>query len=650
MTRTGSGPAESVRATQRLTPALGATLSIAGLTWLLIELWRAWTPGLITIFGRAAETPPELIGLFALGVMGTPLLLLALSGRVLVRRHTAYLLSTAVALAARIVIPFLDGNRPLLWTASVGVAAGVLSLAIAAARLGSTLLPGLFAGVAAAATTHAALGTWGAVWRTDWAEIACLTALVAAVVAGLLETRSTPSTAAPTWLAWVTLPVLLVAGMTLANTARGGVAFIGGPVVVAVAATIAALLANRVRPSRPIQVIGAVLFLAATAVTMLPEATVDGIPGRLPMWTILGFAVGMPAAAVLLSGAGHRERARRAPALAVGGGAVIFTALLFAVFAGYDMGYRADWVVPLVATVVAVVAVARGTSRGDHGDRETLRDPGPKTPGRAIASAVGAITVSLLLAGLGPFATLRPLEGGTPSHGDGNHRVMAWNLRMGYGINGTFRPVETAELIRASGADIVLLSEIDRGWLLNGGQDQLRILARLLGMHAKFAPAADQMWGDAVLSVDPLGEATGHPFPTYDSLTGAQALAVNVLTRSGELRVISTHLQPDAEGPDSTLRQATDLAAIMAASRTLPTIAGGDLNTQLDDKAWQVLLDTGYTDALASARPMLTSSSDRLEKEIDHILVSPGLTATRPQAVQSLLSDHLPVVVDIRVR
>ncbi|WP_338751697.1 hypothetical protein [Janibacter alittae] len=54
---------------------------MATLVWLLIELLRGWTPLLITVFGRAAETPPEILGAFAVGVTATPLVVLLVLGR-----------------------------------------------------------------------------------------------------------------------------------------------------------------------------------------------------------------------------------------------------------------------------------------------------------------------------------------------------------------------------------------------------------------------------------------------------------------------------------------------------------------------------------------------------------------------------------------
>ena len=94
--------------------------------------------------------------------------------------------------------------------------------------------------------------------------------------------------------------------------------------------------------------------------------------------------------------------------------------------------------------------------------------------------------------------------------------MVAYNLRMGYGIDGRFDQHAVAELLGRQHADVILLSEIDRGWLLNGGQDQLRIVARLLDMEAAFGPAADQVWGDAILSREP---APGRPEPARWTVT-----------------------------------------------------------------------------------------------------------------------------------
>ena len=125
-----------------------------------------WTPSLITIFGRAAETPPELIGAFALACGAAPLLLLLL---VLPRSHRPRHASRCVLLVvARVALALTDGDRPQLVVASLGTVAGLWWLALACGTQARAVVPGLAWGLLLATTTsHAALGTYGAVWRRD---------------------------------------------------------------------------------------------------------------------------------------------------------------------------------------------------------------------------------------------------------------------------------------------------------------------------------------------------------------------------------------------------------------------------------------------------------------------------------------------------
>ncbi|HZB49070.1 MAG TPA: endonuclease/exonuclease/phosphatase family protein, partial [Mycobacteriales bacterium] len=80
-----------------------------------------------------------------------------------------------------------------------------------------------------------------------------------------------------------------------------------------------------------------------------------------------------------------------------------------------------------------------------------------------------------------------------------------------------------------------------------------------------------------------------------------------------------------------------------------PVVVGGDLNTQPADPAFRALLDAGLTDALAGARPLPTSPADAPAKEIDHVLVTPGVVAADAVAPRSTASDHLAVAVTLRL-
>src|SRR3546814_12363667 len=93
---------------------------------------------------------------------------------------------------------------------------------------------------------------------------------------------------------------------------------------------------------------------------------------------------------------------------------------------------------------------------------------------------------------------------------------------MGYGMDGEFDPRAVAAQIADQDPDVVLLSEVDRAWLLNGGQDQLAILARLLDMEAHSGPAADPVWGAAILPDLPAADVRSRPLDSFGPATGAR--------------------------------------------------------------------------------------------------------------------------------
>src|SRR3546814_5505205 len=103
----------------------------------------------------------------------------------------------------------------------------------------------------------------------------------------------------------------------------------------------------------------------------------------------------------------------------------------------------------------------------------------------ALRAGAGTIAIALMAALFGPYITVAAVvDDDTGGAGQGL-RVVAWNLRMGYGMDGEFDPRAVAAQIADQAPDVVLLSEVDRAWLLNGGQDQLAILALLLAIDRK---------------------------------------------------------------------------------------------------------------------------------------------------------------------
>lgn len=606
----------------RLAPVFAVAVAI----WIFDDAVKVWGPSLITIFGQAAQTPAELMGLYALGCLLAPFALLALA-----RRWSGVAWAIlGVALLARAAVPFVGGGQAQLWIASIGVASVVAWLAIIVSRNAGALAASTALGLLLAAGVHAALGTWGAVWRIDAWSIVLL------VVQLGLAAWTAPAALAgadrlPRRRAWFFLPALLVAGIALANVGRAStIDPVLGPVLV-VAGCLLALLAAAAPSTLVSRVVAALVLVASAGASLLAADPGAATPGVLPGWVLVAFAVGPPALVHLLRGPGL---AGRSAGFAVAGGGIVWVLLFFAFYAGYDLGYRADAVIVVAAAVIGFALVP---GRDVAGER------------RPVPLAAVAAVPALLLAAFGPALTIAPVaELGEPEAGAEGEPldVVAYNLRMGYGMDGRFDPVAVARVL--DGADVALVSEIDRGWLLNGGQDQLAILGRLTGSPVFFAPAADQVWGDAILTRLPAEAVVGTPLPDYGAVTGAGMLSLRTDWGGEPLWLVSTHVQPTEMQADGTIQQVGDLAATLrerAAEGLL--IVGGDFNLEPGTPSWQTILDAGVVDALAAARPLPSSDSLEPTTQIDHIFVSPGIRPSDAHTVDTTASDHLPVRVTL---
>ena len=317
---------------------------------------------------------------------------------------------------------------------------------------------------------------------------------------------------------------------------------------------------------------------------------------------------------------------------AVAAGMLVFALGAVGYYSAYDLGYPNAAVPVVVAGLVAAVAFAA---------RPVVhRLPGPFPPLRAAAAVTALALLAPVLADDIPVASNRD---GPPER----LTVVAYNIRMGFGLDGRFDLPGLTEVVDRQRPDVVLLSEVDRAWLLNGGHDTLDLLADRLGMPYVFGPAADPVWGDAVLSRWPMRDPRTLPLPAVGAPTGAQALAVTLDLGDGvRTAVVSTHLQPPpGRGPVVQARAVADFATRYAAGR--PLVVAGDLNTEPGDEAYAEFTDAGLTDAFAAARPLATSPADDPRQQIDHIFVSPGLTPGDPVAPRSTASDHLPVAVTL---
>ncbi|MFC4584603.1 endonuclease/exonuclease/phosphatase family protein [Sphaerisporangium corydalis] len=636
-----------------------AVLALAAGVLLLTDVLRVFLPSLITLFGRAGDTPPERMGLYAALWFVLPFAAVPLTRP---RGPRPVVLVSAVLLVAdRLALQATDGGALQLYVASAGVSVSLVFLYGCALTTPRRAVPaGMAAGLAASAIVHLLLDQVDLVWRDGPLPWLAAAAVCAAFLWAVRRTsppgEPVPGDVAPAGLWFVFGPTLVLHGMYLetvglAEVSRAGERGSSETVVRVVLAVVSQLVlvsfattpvGNKWVPIAGFPV-SAILMIATSSWTPSPLVA-------LTLGGCLAVAGRRPASSPVRSG------------LALLGGALVFLVAVFVYYAAYDidLGFPNAVVPVLMAALVTVVAVRAAAGAGP------MLLTSPFRPGRPLAFAA----VVLVAAGA---AAWRPLPDVRATSGN-EFTLVAYNIRMGFGLKGTLDLDRIAAWARSERPDVVLLSEVDRGWLLNGGHDGLARIAKGLGMRYRFAPAADPLWGDAILTNLPIRQIASHPLGGHDYPTGAQAQAVVLEVGGTEVGIVGTHLQaPPGQAPE-VAAIARDLAAGAGAERAgtgvpgarapvagapttgtpalgapRPVLLAGDLNTRPGDPEMRVLAAAGLSDPLTAWGNPPTSPADAPVERIDHVLVSRGLTVVGAHVPRVGFSDHLPVVVRLRV-
>ena len=219
-------------------------------------------------------------------------------------------------------------------------------------------------------------------------------------------------------------------------------------------------------------------------------------------------------------------------------------------------------------------------------------------------------------------------------------RVLTYNIHQGFDLEGRPGLEQIARTIEAQDAQIVGLQEVPRGWLINGGVDALSWLGRRLEMHTAWGPAADPLWGNAILSRYPIVSVANRPMPNNDALTFDRAfLTVEIDTPGEPIQVVITHLHHIGREPQHRLPQVQALVDGVNWSR--PTILLGDLNAQPHHRELRILTRSGL---FTSERPVPTFPADRPRRQIDYVLTTDHFKLAETWAVSTTASDHLPLL------
>lgn len=239
-------------------------------------------------------------------------------------------------------------------------------------------------------------------------------------------------------------------------------------------------------------------------------------------------------------------------------------------------------------------------------------------------------------------------------------RIVTYNVRRCYGLDGRYAPERIAEILAQSEAQVVALQELDVNRLRSGGVDQAEVIAAALRMNLHFHPAVrvvEELYGDAILSTLPLRLVKGGALPGTGGPLRTEprgALWVEARVAGVPVQIINTHF-------GLLVRERMVQARAILGPDWLghpecagPTILLGDLNSRPSSHAYR-LLASHLRDAQRadSRRPLPTFPTRWPMLRIDHVFLRGGIEV---ESVRTLrmgaalrASDHVPLCVDLTV-
>ena len=361
-----------------------------------------------------------------------------------------------------------------------------------------------------------------------------------------------------------------------------------------------------------------------------------GVAGALLLFA--GQVPSFVLAMILFAGLG-RDAARAGLArttVANGVGQVLLVLLTFLYYVAYDiaLGFRGQILLPVAALLVGIGALIASRGQSDQGEAPVNYRP-------AIAGLL------LLVSPLALALTWSRPQAVRPDPANAGIRVMDYNVHNGFDTAGRLDLEALANIVEQSGADVVGLQEVSRGWLIWGGVDMLTWLSQRLDMPYVSGPTSDAQWGNAILSRYPIVSAETFPLPPDNVLLLRGYIVAEIDVGGGTLTLIDTHFSHRSR--DYEIRELQASALVSAWDTASATVIVGDMNATPDSDAMQTLSGAGLINVAAEigTLPILTSPADNPSRQIDYLWASPDLGFSDLEIVPTTASDHLPVVATI---
>jgi len=240
-------------------------------------------------------------------------------------------------------------------------------------------------------------------------------------------------------------------------------------------------------------------------------------------------------------------------------------------------------------------------------------------------------------------------------------RVLVLNMHAGKDAAGKPNLDGIASLVTTTGADLVLLQEVDRGTARSGGVDQVSTLGTTLQYASAFGASLlhydGGQYGIATLARGFIGYSSTLPLPVLpvETRSGGSteprvALIALASLRTGQFTSINTHLDP-AEG-QARAQEVSRLAEAVKdqLAAAAPLLVGGDLNSTPDSPVLAPLKSTGLRDAWSEcgSGDGFTYPADKPAKRIDYLFLAGDLHCSAATVIDTQISDHRPVLVTLK--
>ena len=307
-------------------------------------------------------------------------------------------------------------------------------------------------------------------------------------------------------------------------------------------------------------------------------------------------------------------------------GLLVLVVLLFVFYSFYGPG----WVLWAAVIATALLGVGGSLKRSPVVEDER-RARRRRWPAPIVAAGLVLLPAAAVAGAAGP-------PDGGYRNPDGL-RVVTYNIRQGFGVEGRFDLEAVAQTLEENPADVIALQEVGRGWVISGAIETLTWLSQRLDMPYAYGPAVADLWGNAILTRLPIRSEVHH----FDNPGRIPRGAVEVEIDAPGLTytVINAHLDHESDGGPTREAQARTLLEIWDGRPH--TVLAGDMNAVSTEPSMQQLFQVGFLDPDAGGPSTFPADGER----IDYVLHTRDLAVVEVRRPITAASDHEPVWVQL---